>query len=298
MSNTSIATPTPTQIQKFVKGAIANGVKAVPTVQQQHALAKLQAARSKPQGRIDPKLQARIDCLEPLVQQAAKDLLRGVWLVQAKSALSAATLPQDPISGGYAVLALAGNLIWAASSLCPEFKAAVVLLSFAGAIPGSGVFTPVPSVKDGKEKINEALNQAADVAEKKIFAFSKHAAALLIGLMPVYDKLPSDARDRLGFIEAFVFYAMFPGLPYERKHTAISSVSSAKITRALVEFDKQYKAWAKKAVLWKMKTGTKYGTLPMGDLMTGECLDEYAKAVEMFKPDINGALTTANAPLQ
>ncbi|SPE59312.1 hypothetical protein SBV1_3100002 [Verrucomicrobia bacterium] len=117
---------------------------------QLQALARLQASVAR-RDRL-------IDCVQPLVETALHNLLYEVWALQVTSVLSTVELPEDEVSRWYAVLALIGNLVWAATVFFePEFLwtipwtvskeearkfALQVGMSFGGAIVGSGILTP------------------------------------------------------------------------------------------------------------------------------------------------------------
>jgi hypothetical protein len=110
----------------------------------------------------------------PVWAQSFADL----WYSANNGALAVAKEPEDPdfASGVGAMakanfgVALAGNLVWAATSLIPEAKLGVILMSFGGATVGSGALSqdaPPSAMPSFKEPVARALAGARDRLAKK-----------------------------------------------------------------------------------------------------------------------------------
>jgi hypothetical protein len=113
---------------------------------------------------------------EPIRKQARENLdldaiiFADLWLTAGTNALASVPEAEDEESKANWYLALAGNLLWAATSLvASEAKAAVRLMSFVGAAVGSGVGKlNEDKAPSGKELIGGMLTKARDHLVKNV----------------------------------------------------------------------------------------------------------------------------------
>jgi hypothetical protein len=183
------------------------------------------------------------------------------WSLQMSNATRDASKPSDESSRDWWV-ALAGNMLWAASCFVPGAgviktasegmstmgKVMYVTMAHGGAMAGAGVFATGPSGDpSGKDVLTRELNKKLKELQDVLHRNSEEWASS-IERDPEFKKvLSSDTEETLlEFIDKSLWNSLFPSIPYQ-DYNVIYNGALQQLNKALAEFDKQYKAW-KKAV--------------------------------------------------
>jgi len=179
------------------------------------------------------------------IRQAAMTLLgqsaeeyANLWLSAAHLALDQAPEPDvdDPNAKANFYVAMAGNMLWASTSLFPEWRLAMVPMSFGGAFAGSGgMAAPAPAAPpSGKPVLISKLTQSRD--------------RMVAGAHAVVARVASDcAADNISDVEQQkqkLWATVFPGIPYQVSD-AIRAQALTQLTALVADFRAQYDAWDK-----------------------------------------------------
>lgn len=131
--------------------------------------------------------------------------------------------------------ALAGNMLWAATSIFAAWNPVVIPMSFIGAALGSGVAAEESGLPRGEELLLRRWAREADQLERDSGPLRVRAAEVAAAAdIPEWDH---DALDRT------LWQVMFPTIPWETRREAIVELARARVQRALTGFLTQYRAW-------------------------------------------------------
>jgi hypothetical protein len=189
---------------------------------------------------VDPDVNAaEIDQKKTLFIEARKNLpdkIRNratLWLTAASLGLQNAQDPEDPTQAANFHRALAGNLLWAATSLFATWSPIVIAMSFVGAAVGTGVGAekPFPS---GKGHLAGLLTKARDK-----LAATTDEISLELATRFTQELISEPAAQ-----ERVLWDTLFPGITYESSDEIRMNVE-AELNRRLVSFRQQYDAWRK-----------------------------------------------------
>ena len=182
---------------------------------------------------------AEIDQKKTLFIEARKNLpdkIRNratLWLTAASLGLQNARDPEDPTQAANFHRALAGNLLWAATSLFAEWSPIVIAMSFVGGIAASGVGAEKPS-PSGKGELAGLLTKARDK-----LAATTDEISLELATRFAQELISEPAAQ-----ERALWDTLFPGIKYESSDEIRMNVE-AELNRRLVSFRQQYEAWKK-----------------------------------------------------
>jgi hypothetical protein len=162
------------------------------------------------------------------------------WRDAARDALWYASAPADPDSMTYWGIALAGNLVWAATVFVPNPAGlAVKIMSVAGAAVGSGAVEqltkdrkPLTPAKDPKEIVLEVLNDVKDDMQKGLKQLIESLAA------EVAAKNLTDEEAQ----KAYVWDRIFT-VAYEHRSNALYKPMLQTVNAILAQFNAQFAAW-------------------------------------------------------
>lgn len=163
------------------------------------------------------------------------DMFANLWLTAATTALAGAPEAEDKESTAGWWVALAGNMLWAATCLIPGGQVYLTLIrgmSFAGAALGSGVGQPAAEkAPSGKQMISELLTKARDAMVNSAGPVMDKAAALC-GEKQITD--PQGQREAL--------WGMIFNTPFDQSEP-IRKVMEAKIRGWLDSYLQQWHKW-------------------------------------------------------
>jgi hypothetical protein len=219
-----------------------------------------------------------LDFLVPYVRTSGKQFL-DQWLIQAVSAKGDAEKPAEE-STDYWVVALIGNLVWAASCFVPGagiFKALnqrsvdaltgvvsgtinpgmamtslgkklYATMAVGGAVVGSGtvqqLVTDESGNPTGKDAVAEMLNKErkklGDAFEKSIDSF---VGEIVKHKEFQYDAYTADRNKYLKAVDEALWRSIFPSIGYE-DWNAIYKLSLTVINQMLINFRDQFKVWS------------------------------------------------------
>lgn len=189
---------------------------------------------------VDPDVNApEIDQKKTLFIEARKNLPDKIekratlWLVAASLGLQNAHDPEDPTQAANFYRALAGNLLWAATSLFAEWSPIVIAMSFVGGMAASGVGAEKPS-PSGKGELAGLLTKARD---KLVDTETTDEISLELATRFAQELISEPvAQGRT------LWDTLFPGIKYESSDEIRMNVE-AELNRRLVSFRQQYEAW-------------------------------------------------------
>jgi hypothetical protein len=177
-------------------------------------------------GKADPAVTE----LQKRLPQTADGYLE-MWLVAATGALQEMPPMSDQVESHNFAVALAGNLLWAASSLFPEAKIAVVACSFVGSMIGSGAeasSAPPSPLKD----ILTHLHQARDAVSKRVHGHAGKLAAEIVKA----GKTQTEDQDKA------IWGHIFPGGPFNASAALLDKARTA-IARGYAAFQSDFASW-------------------------------------------------------
>ncbi len=158
----------------------------------------------------------------------------------AQNGARTAARPPDPVVKENFERALAGNLLWAATSLFAEWNPIVIPMSFLGSIVGSGGGAAAsPDFGLGEKAIADNMAREADHAHSLDIGFAE-AAAEECGQKSIRD---AEEQDQLMWRRMFPPSSTTPGVPYETRLLTITTRSRVRVEAALADFVKQWTAW-------------------------------------------------------
>lgn len=156
----------------------------------------------------------------------------------AQNGARTAAKPPDPVAKENFDRALAGNLLWAATSLFATWHPAVILMSFVGAAMGTGVGKRKEADFGlGEKMIADRLSQEADSFEARLK--TDWDPVLMASMFVAQSSNPDDyeAQDR------YIWRMLLPKVPWESKREAITNDTRTRASRALGDFLRQWMAW-------------------------------------------------------
>ncbi len=197
------------------------------------------------------------------------------WLVQMISAKSDASTPVEPDSEKHWLVALAGNLLWAASVFVPAAnvikvaatagKIAVNMdktitigqtlydtLTVVSTVGQSMALTPdgIPSGKDVIASIlNDKRKEMGDQFKKNI---DRYASELIKSGKFTAEKYRSAAAKHLQEADQILWANIFPRVPFEGWKEIYKS-GLASINGALKQFNAQYRMWKEAVQRWSTR---------------------------------------------
>ncbi len=259
-----------------------------------------------------------LDILVPYIRGRGFQFL-DAWLTQAISAKSDASAPAEEETKAFWVIALLGNLVWAASCFIPGagiLKAPEVIrgallvkrdsamtdlgktfyaaMQVGGSVVAAGTVEQIkkqvavdhsgaPSGKDViAEKLNEQRKKLGEVFEKNLAAFGAELVR--------YEKFQPEAynRSRETFLkdaDRALWASIFPSTDYEDLNTFYKTALES-ITRALGEFKGQYKTWSEARLRVGMGSPGRYGPELDGGQARRKRIAEFERR-HPFKPQLN-----------
>ncbi len=163
----------------------------------------------------------------------------------SQNGANTANKPKDPIARENFNRALAGNLLWAATSLFVEWNPAVIVMSFIGASIGSGVASKSSNViGQGEAMIADRLAQEADNLEATVTPIAQ-ATADECGEKQIYDY---EDQNKLLWRNLFPRSSSHAGISWETKRETLTRLSRQRVEGALTDFIKQWEKWNEKIV--------------------------------------------------
>ena len=162
-----------------------------------------------------------------------RDTFINLWLAAAVAALEGAPEPKDPESKRNFWVALAGNLLWAATSLvAPECLFAIRIMSFSGAAVGSGILSQEPEqAPSGRETVSQLLTTTRDLMITTAGPWLDRSVAECIS------RQVTDREEQREVLWRNLFKT-----PYNESEP-IRAEMSVKVKEALRQFLAQWHAW-------------------------------------------------------
>lgn len=203
------------------------------------------------------------------------EMFINLWLTSANTALFQADVPEDATQKSNYNIALAGNLLWAATSLFPEAKAAVVTLSFVGSYIGTGGLAE-QAAPTGIGEVAGYLSKSRDALLTKSIEIRQDVAAEC-----AFQKITGiEDQKRL------LWQHMFPGVTYNSSD-GMREIIRKKLNSALIQFHLQWKMWRTKIEACKSE-------MRRDPTMHGET--EYAQNDNQNQAKDHGTIQTKQIP--
>jgi hypothetical protein len=174
------------------------------------------------------------------------------WKEQVDTAITDAQPPALRASQRYWFIALAGNLLWAATCFVnPTSLIVIRVMSVAGGLVAAGtiekmVETGDKTPKDGRGVVREAIAKKRWELEKIFLPMVKQWALELDNLALNPNNLETVDLD-VAVLDSYVWKQMFPPIPFEERFHSIYKLSLEKITATLADYNRQYKVWVEKS---------------------------------------------------
>ena len=219
----------------------------------------------------------RVATLEPFVHLQIKIYL-DEWKEQVNAAITDAQMPVEPQSRAYWFIALAGNLLWAATCFVPtggplrlavsgvasatekgamelglsaaasvEASATgqrvIQVMSVAGATIGSGTVEQLAGStgnpeQDGKRVIRVIIGKKRADLEDVFKPRSSQWASEI-------DALAQWGDDVKELMDKYLWIKMFPRIPYDRdRFVTIYKLALSNVSRVLADYNAQWKDWS------------------------------------------------------
>ena len=160
--------------------------------------------------------------------------------VAAQNGARTAAKPDDPVARENFHRALAGNLLWAATSLFARWHPAVIGMSFIGAAVGSGAANSSDDVMgEGEKVIANRLAQEADKLEAEVPPIAE-AVADECGEKGISEP---DGQDQLLWRTMFPPSSTRAGVPWETKRETLTDLTRLRVEWALKGFISQWNSW-------------------------------------------------------
>lgn len=200
-----------------------------------------------------------LDILVPYIKVRSNQYL-DQWLTQMISAKSDASAPPEE-SKSYWLVALAGNLLWAASCFVPGAgviarevegmsslgKTMYATMQGVGAVVGAGVADHI-AVNDagapsGKDVVADALNDKRKQMAKVFDHIDSWASTLILRPKFHASSYRELGRDKyLEAVDALLWTSLFPDFGFENYkgmyHRGLNAINGA-----LADFNRQYQTW-------------------------------------------------------
>src|SRR5262249_40314341 len=183
----------------------------------------------------------------------------GAWQQQADNAITDARSPADEESSFYFFVALAGNLVWAATCFIPvagEVTTLVKVMSIGGAVLGSGAVQQgakwargrAPTTPDeAKLVVRKAPAEARGNLEQHLKSFRRKWAAELDGLAG-WERSGLHPDRIVDMFDQYVWEAMYPKFPFgvDRFELIRSSLLQV-MNDMLADFNRQWQQFKQHA---------------------------------------------------
>jgi hypothetical protein len=218
-------------------------------------------------GSSDPGKAERLKELEKYVNQQIQINL-GAWQEQADNAITDARPPAEEESRVYFYVALAGNLVWAATCfLDPAVAAQAVLIkimSVTGATVGSGTVQQVmgdddTSPDDAKVLIRQMLAKKRGDLEEHFKDSRRDWAANLDGIAR-WEAAGDHPEQLLDLFDKYIWEAMFPTIPFNSdRFDSVRSTFLKVINNALADFNRQWQQFRQQAAWYGGAERKKHG---------------------------------------
>jgi hypothetical protein len=271
-----------------------------------------------------------LDFLVPYVRGRGIQFL-DQWLIQAVSAKGDAEMPPEE-STDYWVVALIGNLIWAASCFVPGagiFKALnqrsvdsltgvvsgtinpgmamtslgkklYATMALGGAVVGSGTVQQLVTDESGNPTGKDAVAMMLNKERKKLGGDFENSIDSFVREIVKHKDFQYDsyAADRINYLKAVdeaLWRSIFPSIGYE-DWNAIYQLSLAVINQMLINFKDQYKVWSQARKYYAMEPyKNKYNQYgPMLD--NGEKYRARLKEYEKRRPFMPDLMRSSSEP--
>lgn len=160
------------------------------------------------------------------------------WFSASTAATNSVPEPNIPGSQGYWFIALAGNLLWAATSLLdPELTIPIRIMSFVGAAVGSGTLQQLlgeePGAPAGRPLLVTRLAKVRDAMNPSLPAKIEESIIEAIN----HDISNIEEQDQI------LWTKLLPGVPYEHRFEFIVRKEIEQTSRVLEDFKMQYIIW-------------------------------------------------------
>ena len=189
------------------------------------------------------------------------------WLIQMNQANNHASAPAEE-SHSHWLLALAGNLLWAASCFVPGAgilagavvkgvqqaamtgigKTMYVLMAHGGAVLGAGTVDQLASGPDGAPSGKDVVQRNLNAKRNELGEnFHKHVEewASQMATAKIFEAASSRSQeDFMQAVDKFLWASMFPSIGFE-DITTMYDGALKKINGVLADFNRQYRAWQK-----------------------------------------------------
>jgi hypothetical protein len=208
------------------------------------------------------------------------DIFTNLWLTAAVDALAGAPEAEEPESQTGWWIALAGNMIWAATCLVPPAKGLqIAIMSFGGAAAGSGIYTPGSSkAPSGKKMISGMLTQARDAMVKAAGSVMDLAATQCADKQIV-------AREE----QRKVLWSNLFNTPFNESEP-IRQQMSVKIEAGLKSYNEQWRTWREEIASLARQNASNRKQSP-GEARFGAFVNDddrkMAVARHPFKPELS-----------
>jgi hypothetical protein len=167
------------------------------------------------------------------LQGIARDFINEGFASAQNGARTPVNLP-DVVGQQNFYTALAGNLLWAATSFFAKWHPVVIVMSFVGATIGSGASSKSDEITSvGFAAIADRLAKEADDLEKTVkpdvWSVANDCGEQLVTEV--------EAQDRL------LWAKLVPSVPYDGRREAITKATRARVEKAMPDYVRQWKIW-------------------------------------------------------
>ncbi len=167
------------------------------------------------------------------LQGIARDFINEGFTSAQNGARTPVNLP-DVVGQQNFYTALAGNLLWAATSFFAKWHPVVIVMSFVGATIGSGASSKSDEVTSvGLAAIADRLAKEADELEAQVkpdvWSVANDCGEQLVTEV--------EAQDRL------LWAKLVPSVPYDGRREAITKATRARVEKAMPDYVRQWRIW-------------------------------------------------------
>ncbi|MFZ0745916.1 MAG: hypothetical protein WAM85_16015 [Terracidiphilus sp.] len=228
---------------------------------------------------IHDRLQIKINARARL-PSVARQFIDEAFIAAQNGARTAAR-PTDPVVKENFERALAGNLLWAATSLFAEWNPIVIPMSFLGSLVGSGGGAAAsPDFGWGEKVIADRMAQETDHAHSLAIGYAE-AAADECGEKSIRD---AEEQDQLMWRRMFPPSSTTPGIPYETRFLTITTRSRLRVEAALADFVKQWTAWRERVE--RCKSTPIFSPPPSEEFAEGPSNRQTGGVVQTMRSDV------------
>jgi hypothetical protein len=189
----------------------------------------------------------------------------------------------DPVAKENFYRALAGNMVWAATSIFATWNPVVIPMSFIGAAVGSGAAAEESALPRGEELLLRRWATEADQLESASWDLRVRAAQ--IAASRGIAETDYEALDRT------LWEVMFPTIRFEERRRAILELAQVRVQRALSGFIREFRDRNQRVNMCIARR------LPPAGGGGQQILDDARKACEEpFEPTLDFGLEVSTAP--